>query len=418
METIPLVLRPLPSGRDTDGESLRGSGVQRPRRASRVRRDSGRHRLPQASRPSSSASNRAGCGCRFRYGGDLSGCLGNVQRRCHSSRRQARLNTTAEAGPRRCPWLAARRPGCDPCRAAPGDQTAPGSSGDWFSGGRRRQRARCARRRHAGGRRAPLRGAVPAPTGRTGQRSAFPCLCVACAQSGLRRSPRGAGRCRPEVGVPVPARRSAWWHGRRSAAPVGTRGPQGRARAYRHLRKPRGRPGNADLWSARAVRRTAQRRTATRENRGDGQGTPTSGRHARSAGPRNGVPPPAKTAGTARERRPLGGSRAGARNQRRSVGPYRREWRTATCENRGDGAGNADAPRSSSDRRWAFPCRHVAGARNGTAPMARVRGAVPTVRSAPPVRRLLNRDCAARPAARGGADRRSAFPCLCVACAQ
>ena len=243
-------------------------------------------------------------------GGDHSGCLGNVQRRCHSSRSQARFNTTAEAGPRRCPWLAARRPGCDPCRAAPGDQTAPGSSGDWFSGGRRRQRARCVRRRRAGGRRAPLRAAVPtrgrrsracaslrlvawAPVGGAGrharsagprngvpppaktagtarerrplvgtrgsakpapmtvrrtdvsgappaqsglrarpaarggadQRSAFPCLCVACAPSGLRCSLRFAQRCRPEVGVPLPARRSAWWHGRRSAAPVGTRGP-------------------------------------------------------------------------------------------------------------------------------------------------------------------------------------------------
>ena len=49
--------------------------------------------------------------------------------------------------------------------------------------------------------------ARPAARGGADQRSAFPCLCVACAQSGLRRSPRCAGRCRPEVGVPLPARR-------------------------------------------------------------------------------------------------------------------------------------------------------------------------------------------------------------------
>ena len=66
-------------------------------------------------------------------------------------------------------------------------------------------------------RRTDVSGAPPAQSGlrcsrcasRSGadQRSAFPCLCVACAQSGLRRSPRCAGRCRPEVGVPVPVRR-------------------------------------------------------------------------------------------------------------------------------------------------------------------------------------------------------------------
>ena len=48
--------------------------------------------------------------------------------------------------------------------------------------------------------------ARPAARGGADQRSAFPCLRVACAQSGLRRSPRCAGRCRPEVGVPLPAR--------------------------------------------------------------------------------------------------------------------------------------------------------------------------------------------------------------------
>ena len=49
--------------------------------------------------------------------------------------------------------------------------------------------------------------ARPAARGGADQRSAFPCRRVACAQSGLRRSPRCAGRCRPEVGVPLPARR-------------------------------------------------------------------------------------------------------------------------------------------------------------------------------------------------------------------
>ena len=49
--------------------------------------------------------------------------------------------------------------------------------------------------------------ARPAARGGADQRSAFPCLRATCAQSGLRRSPRCAGRCRPEVGVPLPARR-------------------------------------------------------------------------------------------------------------------------------------------------------------------------------------------------------------------
>ena len=65
-------------------------------------------------------------------------------------------------------------------------------------------------------RRTDVSGAPPAQSGlrcslrfaqRCRQRSAFPCLCVACAQSGLRCSLRFAQRCRPEVGVPLPARR-------------------------------------------------------------------------------------------------------------------------------------------------------------------------------------------------------------------
>ena len=51
-----------------------------------------------------------------------------------------------------------------------------------------------------------------------------------------------------------------------------------------------------------------------------------------------------------------------------------------------------------------------------TAPLAPLRGAVPTRgrRSRACASLVLNQDCAARPAARGGADRRSAFPCLRV----
>ena len=38
----------------------------------------------------------------------------------------------------------------------------------------------------------------------------------------VRVSPRSAGRCRPEVDVPVPTRRSAWWLGRRDVHHLGT----------------------------------------------------------------------------------------------------------------------------------------------------------------------------------------------------
>ena len=325
------------------------------------------------------------------------------------------------------PWLAARRPGCDPCRAAPGDQTAPGSSGDWFSGGRRRQRARCARRRRAGGRRAPLRGAVPTRGRHARERETSaddgapyrrewrtPCSIGTALFAALRAAVPTRGR-RSLAGASL--RVVAW-------APVGGAGRRRR--------------------SARAVRRAAQRRTATRENRGDGQGTPTSGRHARE-----------------RETSADDGA------------PYRREWRTpcsirtalfaalrAAVPTRGRrslaGASlvlNRDcavrcASRSGADQRSAFPCRRVACAQPGlrcslrfaqrcrpevgvplparrlcsirTAPLAPRRGAVPTGgrRSLACASLVLNRDCAARPAARGGADQRSAFPCLCVACAQ
>ena len=57
----------------------------------------------------------------------------------------------------------------------------------------------------------------------------------------------------------------------------------------------------------------------------------------------------------------------------------------------------------------------------GTAPHAPLRGvgADQDVGVPLPARRLWSdRDCAARPAARNGAELRSAFPCLRVACAQ
>ena len=52
--------------------------------------------------------------------------------------------------------------------------------------------------------------ARPAARGGADQRSAFPCLRVACAQSVLRRSPRCAGRCRPPPGELARGRRSLY----------------------------------------------------------------------------------------------------------------------------------------------------------------------------------------------------------------
>ena len=72
---------------------------------------------------------------------------------------------------------------------------------------------------------APLRGAVPAPTGRTGQRSAFPCLRVACAQSGLRRPPACGGLCRPPPGELAGGRRSLARRSRRAPKVKGENPP-------------------------------------------------------------------------------------------------------------------------------------------------------------------------------------------------
>ena len=76
----------------------------------------------------------------------------------------------------------------------------------------------------------PPTGMVPVSALSPSQEGGVPVPGRASAQSALRRSPRFAGRCRPEVGpvlpvgAPLPARRSAWWHGRHT----------------RHVQRPRG----------------------------------------------------------------------------------------------------------------------------------------------------------------------------------
>ena len=55
--------------------------------------------------------------------------------------------------------------------------------------------------------------AMPVPTGRTGQRSAFPCL-HPMRVSGSTRSAALRAACRPEVGGPLPARHSGCWRSR------------------------------------------------------------------------------------------------------------------------------------------------------------------------------------------------------------
>ena len=93
------------------------------------------------------------------------------------------------------------------------------------------------------------------------QRSAFPCRRVACAPSGLRRSPRGAGRCRPEVGVPLPARRlcsvrTAPLAPRRGAVP--TRGRRSLACAlFRVVNPPLATRARAGSGGIRRARRPA-----------------------------------------------------------------------------------------------------------------------------------------------------------------
>ena len=166
---------------------------------------------------------------------------------------------------------------------------------------------------------------------------------------GTRRSPRCAGRCRPPPGELARGRRS-------------------RACALLRL----------VAWAPEVG---------------------GAGRHAGSGGPRNGVTPPAKTAGTAWERRPLVGTRGSAKPAPMTV-------------RRTDVSG---APAAQSglccSLRFAQRCRPEVGVpllacrlcSIRTAPLAPLRGAVPTRgrRSRACASLVLNRDCAARPAARG-----------------
>ena len=269
------------------------------------------------------------------------------------------------------------------------------------------------------------------------QRSAFPCLCVACAPSGLRRSPRCAGRCRPEVGVPVPVRRlcsigTALFAALRAAVP--TRGRRSLACASlvlrRHCAVRCAAQGGADQRSALPCLCVACAPSGLR----------CSLRFAQRCRPEVGVPLTVRrlcSVGTALFA-PL-----------RAAVPTRgrRSLACASLVLRRDCAARP-AARGGTDVRSAFPCLCVACAQSGlrrsprcagrcrpevgvplpvrrlcsvgTAPLAPLRGAVPTRgrRSPACASLVLRRDCAARPAARGGADRRSAFPCLCVACAQ
>ena len=132
--------------------------------------------------------------------------------------------------------------------------------------------------------------------------------------------------------------------------PVGTRGPQGRATAYRCLSRSAGTAWNADLWSARAADRAAEPRIAARAEARGRFGTPTSGRHARPTGPRNRVSPPEQKRGDGLERRPP----AGTRGPRGRGTAYRRLSRSAGT------AWNADL--------WSAP--RPAGPRNRVPPAA------------------------------------------------
>ena len=276
-----------------------------------------------------------------------------------------------------------------------------------------------------------------AARGGADRRSAFPCLCVACAQSGLRRSPRGAGRCRPEVGVPLPVRRlcsvrTALFAALRAAVPTG--GRRSLAGASLVL--------NRDCAGRHAARGGADRRSAfpCLCVACAPSGLRCSLRFAQRCRPEVGVPLPVRR---------LCSMRTALFAPRRGAVPTggRRSLACASLVLRQDCAVRC-ASRSGADRRSAFPCRRVACAQSGlrrsargagrcrpevgvplpvrrlcsigTAPLAPRRGAVPTGgrRSLACASLVLNRDCAARPAARGGADRRSAFPCRCVACAQ
>ncbi len=105
-----------------------------------------------------------------------------------------------------------------------------------------------------------------------------------------------------------------------------------------------------------------------------------------------------------RERRPPASSPGGGRHR----GPTGRDRRVDRCP---DGA----TPHSAT--LCGDPCPVCAMGDGSTAPFARLRRGGADRRSAFPclAALLLNQHCAARPASRGGTDRRSPFPCLRVA---
>ena len=269
------------------------------------------------------------------------------------------------------------------------------------------------------------------------RRSAFPCRRVACAQPGLRCSLRFAQRCRPEVGVPVLARRlcstgTALFAALRAAVPTG--GRRSLAGASLVL--------NRDCAVRCASRSGADQRSAfpCRRVACAQPGLRCSLRFAQRCRPEVGVPLPARrlcSTGTAlfaalRAAVPTGG---------------RRSLAGASLVLNRDCAVRC-ASRSGADQRPAFPCRRVACAQPGlrcslrfaqrcrpevgvpvparrlcsmrTALFAALRAAVPTRgrRSLAGASLVLNEDCAVRCASRSGADQRSAFPCRRVACAQ
>ena len=158
-------------------------------------------------------------------------------------------------------------------------------------------------------------------------------------------APRCAGRCRPEVGVPVLVRRlcsvgTALFAALRAAVPTGGR----RSLAGASLR--------VVAWAP----------------------VGGAGRHARSVGPRNGVPPPAKTAGTARERRPLVGTRGSAKPAPMTV--RRTDVSGAPPAQSGLRCSLRFAQRCRPEVGVPLPVRRLCSI--GTAPLAPRRGAVPT----------------------------------------
>ena len=299
---------------------------------------------------------------------------------------------------------------------------------------------------------AALRAAVPTGGRRGASQRCRPEVLPRCLtvrrKSGLRCSLRFAQRCRPEVGVPVLARRlcsigTALFAALRAAVPTG--GRRSLAGASLVL--------NRDCAVRCASRSGADRRSAfpCRRVACAQPGLRCSLRFAQRCRPEVGVPLLAVACAQP-------GLRCSLRFAQRCR-PGRRSLAGALCAcaavpTHRDCAVRC-ASRSGADRRSAFPCRRVACAQPGLRCSLRfARGA--DRRSAFPcrvacsigalfvrsrsgadrrsafgrrVRRLCSmafpcrrvacaQDCAVRCASRSGADRRSAFPCRRVACAQ